>query len=141
MPRFIADYGFPSLPTLSTLRRYADGKDLDWQSDFLSERSGGAKRKAALARSNDFQLGVTVTSKNASFNGETSLARMLYLAQVNQAESVKAATEHFRRCLAFTTDKGLGMTMGVIYGQLNRYLAQTISTCVVDQFENVNFVW
>ncbi len=51
------------------------------------------------------------------------LSRLFYLAQVTQAQNLRAAAEHLRRSQSVVSEAAdgyLGMTMGALYWQLNR---------------------
>ena len=47
------------------------------------------------------------------------MRKIFYLAQVNQAESLRIETERYRRSQSILEDSGQGQTMGAIYWQLN----------------------
>lgn len=98
--RFCSEFGFESLPSMKTLRYFADEKDFDLNSEvFLAHQkcnSGNMKMQYyALER----------------FHLPSRFSDYVYLSQYCQSECVRDATEHWRR--------NKGRCNGSLYWQLN----------------------
>ena len=66
-------------------------------------------------------------------------------SKINQAESIKAETEHYRRWQTDLTPDGRGLTMGALYWQLNDIWQApswaSIGKCVVDVIFNIIIIF
>ncbi|TRY71911.1 hypothetical protein TCAL_00176 [Tigriopus californicus] len=116
IPRFMSEYGFQSFPSISTLEKFAYDDDLYFPSRFINHRQHGPKANDELVFTAAFHFHLDRIIHQRDPEG---LAKLLYLAQVNQAESLRTETELLRRMVSVISEEGHGMTMGALYWQLN----------------------
>eukprot|EP00095_Tigriopus_kingsejongensis_P000196 maker-scaffold41_size498431-snap-gene-1.17 protein:Tk00196 transcript:maker-scaffold41_size498431-snap-gene-1.17-mRNA-1 annotation:"Beta-mannosidase" len=116
IPRLASEYGFQSFPSIHTLKQYSQEADLYFPSRFLNHRQHGhgSNDEMVSTASEHFETDLIVHQRDSD-----GLAKLIYLAQVNQAESLWVETETFRRSMNIVTKDGRGMTMGALYWQLN----------------------
>ncbi|RUS27741.1 hypothetical protein BC938DRAFT_482808 [Jimgerdemannia flammicorona] len=91
-PRFASEYGFQSVPTLSTLQTIDNAKDQDWSGEWLRRRNHAPDGMNTIA---------AMVQKYFSLPGKSdAIARLdhfSYLSQIVQALIYQAQTEHYRR--------------------------------------------
>ncbi|KAL3221401.1 hypothetical protein MRX96_029397 [Rhipicephalus microplus] len=114
MARFVSAYGFTSYPSRELMEKYVDSNDtkdaISPESQFLKHRdhrTGEASRN--FHKHFRFQME----------SGEKGYDMVSYLTQLQQAESIRIATEYFRRNRAHLDNKNYGHTMGAMYWHLN----------------------
>lgn len=100
MTRFCSEFGFESLPDIKTIRRFAEEKDYDLNSEVFTnhQKCGSGNDKMFYYIRSRFKL----PQKFEDF---------IYLSQVTQMECISDATEHWRR--------NKGRCNGAIYWQFN----------------------
>jgi beta-mannosidase len=98
--RFVSEFGFQSLPSLETIRTYAQQADWNMTSYIMEhhQRNEAGNRKIITYMSDHFR-----TPKDFSC--------LVYLTQILQAEAVRTGVEYWRRERARTS--------GALYWQLN----------------------
>jgi beta-mannosidase len=99
-PRFVSEFGFQSLPAMKTVSAFArpDEQRLDSKVMKLHQRAVAGNPKLLWYIAQRFRL-------------PKSLASMVYLSQIFQAETIRTAVEHWRRHPERTS--------GALYWQLN----------------------
>ena len=98
--RFMSEFGFQSLPSLDTIRWFAD--EADWNmTSYVMERH----QKNAAGN------GKIITYMTDHFRLPKDFPSLVYLSQLLQAEAVRTGVEHWRRNRACTS--------GTLYWQLN----------------------
>jgi beta-mannosidase len=112
--RFASEYGFQSFPSLKTLSEVSIPSDLSMMSTFIDHRQHHPEgnNEMRLEIKQHLQLRDNETQ-------EEEFPTFIYFAQINQAMSIKTATEFFRRGRSLLTSDGQGVTMGALYWQLN----------------------
>lgn len=112
--RFASEYGFQSFPSLNTLSKVSIPSDLSMQSQFIDHRQHhpGGNNELRIEILQNLQLQNYATP-------EEEFPTFIYFAQINQAMSIKTATEFYRRGRSLHTADGQGSTMGALYWQLN----------------------
>jgi beta-mannosidase len=112
--RFASEYGFQSFPSLKTLSEVSIPSDLSMQSQFIDHRQHhpGGNNELRIEILQHLQLQNYTTP-------EEEFPTFIYFAQINQAMSIKTATEFYRRGRSLLTSDGQGVTMGALYWQLN----------------------
>ncbi|XP_070577836.1 beta-mannosidase-like [Ptychodera flava] len=109
-PRFVAEYGYQSMPSFQTLKRVSIEEDWVYDSPFMTHRQHSAE--AGLAMENlmkrHFRL-PDVGDSTQVFKDK------LYLSQISQSLCYKVQTEHYRRSQSDEEAK----TMGSLFWQLN----------------------
>ncbi|PNF17252.1 Beta-mannosidase [Cryptotermes secundus] len=112
--RFASEYGFQSFPSLKSLSEVSIPSDLIMQSAFIDHRQHhpGGNSELRLEILQHLQLRNYETP-------EEEFPTFIYFAQINQAMSIKTATEFYRRGRSLLTSDGQGVTMGALYWQLN----------------------
>ncbi len=98
--RFVSEFGFQSLPTLATIRTYAEEKDWNMTSYIMEhhQRNGAGNGKI-------------INYMTAHFRLPKDFPALVYLTQLLQAEAVRTGVEFWRRNRACTS--------GALYWQLN----------------------
>ena len=98
--RFCSEFGFESLPSMKTIRSFAEEKDMDLFSDVMRNH-----QKCTLGTKNtDFYI-------KANYPYPISFPSLVYTSQILQADAIKYGVEYFRRMR--------GCCMGSLYWQLN----------------------
>ncbi len=101
-PRFMSEYGFQSMPDLSTIRDFAGKGALAAESPVMKAH------QKFLAGEGNARLQLYL---DARLRPAKDFADMVYLTQVNQAQAIELAALHHRACRP--------VTMGSLYWQLN----------------------
>ncbi len=101
-PRFMSEYGFQSMPDLSTIRDFAGKGALAAESPVMKAH------QKFLAGEGNARLQLYL---DARLRPAKDFADMVYLTQVNQAQAIELAASHHRACRP--------VTMGSLYWQLN----------------------
>ncbi len=100
MTRFCSEFGFESLPDIKTVKKFAEEKDFDLNSEvFLSHQK--------CQNGND-KMVYYIASR---FDLPEKFEDYIYLSQITQAECIEDATAHWRR--------NKGRCNGALYWQLN----------------------
>lgn len=112
--RFASEYGIQSFPSLKTLSFVSIPSDLSMKSEFIDHRQHhpGGNAEIRYEIEQHMQLRKYETP-------EEEFPTFIYFAQINQAMSIKTATEFYRRGRGLLTSDGQGVTMGALYWQLN----------------------
>lgn len=112
--RFSSEYGIQSFPSLKTLSLVSIPSDMSMQSEFIDHRQHhpGGNYEIRYEIEQHMQLQEYETP-------EEEFPTFIYFAQINQAMSIKTATEFYRRGRGLLTSDGQGVTMGALYWQLN----------------------
>ncbi|XP_063918754.1 beta-mannosidase-like [Zophobas morio] len=114
IPRFSSEYGFQSLPSVSSWLTVTDNlTDLSINSDFMKHRQHHPDGNDPLKNLIEFQL--ELPSENNEYYDEA----LIYYTQIIQAMSIKIETEHYRRHMGRVDNDGRGYTMGALFWQLN----------------------
>ncbi|XP_065207395.1 beta-mannosidase [Planococcus citri] len=109
--RFSSEYGYQSLPSLSTWRQVATDGDLaSLTGEFMEHRQH-------LLMGNTYLMYGLLHHFPAPLLSD--LENIVYLTQINQAWSVKSQTEWYRKWRSTILDDGSGQTMGALFWQLN----------------------
>jgi beta-mannosidase len=99
-PRFMSEFGFQSLPSLETIRAYAD--EADWNmTSYIMEHH----------QKNDKGNGLIVAQMTDTFRMPKDFSALVYLSLVLQAEGIRYGVEHWRR--------NMRRVSGTLYWQLN----------------------
>jgi beta-mannosidase len=99
-PRFMSEFGFQALPTLATIRTYADEADWNMTSYIMEQHQKNAS-------GNSLMVGQMLDT----FRFPKDFASMVYLSMALQAEGIRYGVEHWRR----HPDR----VAGILYWQLN----------------------
>ncbi|CAD5215254.1 unnamed protein product [Bursaphelenchus okinawaensis] len=109
-PRCATEFGVPSFPLSSTMKKYVNASEYKYFS------------KAMLAR-NHHMFGVftlpLMVMKHFSIQDTESLGSFSYLTQIHQAIALQTQIEHYRSYRSVLTEDGKGHTMCALYWQLN----------------------
>jgi beta-mannosidase len=99
-PRFISEFGFQSLPGMETIQKFALDEPCKFDSPVMRchQRAPGGNPRLTWYLTRRFRL-------------PRSLAGLVYLSQVLQAEAIRTGVEHWRRSPERTS--------GILYWQLN----------------------
>ena len=112
--RFSSEYGYQSIPSLSSMKTISDPSDWSTDSDFSNHRehhpSGYNEMK--------YEIGLNLQVPD-NFSGLQEFTTFIYFSQINQAMSYKTETEFYRRGRSVLMEDGQGLTMGALYWQLN----------------------
>ncbi|CAG9853943.1 unnamed protein product [Phyllotreta striolata] len=112
--RFASEYGYQSLPSLSSWRKVTnDPEDLNINGRFMEHRQHHPEGTSQLKN---------MIEMNLKLPDETSAdytKSFVYLSQVVQALAIRIETEHYRRYRSNLNSAGQGHTMGALYWQLN----------------------
>jgi beta-mannosidase len=112
--KFASEYGFQSYPSLQTLSKAIDLKDMTYPlSAAMIHRQHHAMGDQEMEKliANYMKLPIA--------GGSERLNDLIYLSQIAQAMSIKTETEFYRRNRAIDPLSGEGFTMGALYWQLN----------------------
>jgi beta-mannosidase len=122
VPRFVSEYGVQSLPDLKTVRAFAEGADLDLESEVMDhrQRSRFDWMKPGMS-GND----VILAYCSRYFHSSKDFEGTVYLSQMMQALAFKTGIESHR--------KNKPYCMGSLYWQLNDCWP-TISWATVDYY-------
>ena len=98
--RFASEFGLEALPALETIIGFAGTQDIDLDSPVMKhhQRSNGGNDKILYYLTDRFRL-------------PTSFSDLVYLTQIQQAEAIRIAVEHWRR--------NRPRCSGALYWQLN----------------------
>ena len=99
-PRFMSEFGFQALPTLETIRTYADEADWNMTSYIMEHHQRNAAGNGKI-----------VGHMTDHFRMPKDFPALVYLSQVLQAEGIRFGVEHWRRNMARVS--------GTLYWQLN----------------------
>ncbi|ESO06388.1 hypothetical protein HELRODRAFT_64903, partial [Helobdella robusta] len=114
-PRMASEFGFQSWSSAESLLDVSRPKD-DWKlmGEFALHRQHHSNGEKEIFYEINQHMEFNLTSKNDTEH----FIHYVYLSQINQAMSVRAQVEHYRRsaCLGLCGDGG---TMGALYWQLN----------------------
>ncbi|XP_065559603.1 beta-mannosidase-like [Artemia franciscana] len=113
IPRMATEYGFQAMPSFRSIKRVTTSDDWSYNStwnDHVQHHPGG---------NSEMLLQVEMhLPRPSNIDAEEGFKQMTYLTQVNQAMSVKAETEWYRRWMGKLNGEGLGYTYGAMYWQL-----------------------
>ncbi|MBN2003208.1 MAG: glycoside hydrolase family 2 protein [Anaerolineae bacterium] len=98
--RFVSEFGFQSLPSLETVRTYADPADWNMTSYIMEHH-----------QRNDSGNGKIINYMTDHFRMPRDFPSLVYLTQILQAEAVRSGVEYWRRNKVCTS--------GTLYWQLN----------------------
>ena len=98
--RFVSEFGFQSLPSLETIRTYADESEWNMTSYIMEHH-----------QRNEVGNSKIITYMTDHFRLPKDFESLVYLTQVLQAEAVRIGVEHWRR--------NRHRTGGTLYWQLN----------------------
>ena len=99
-PRFMSEFGFQSLPSLETIRTYADQPDWNMTSYIMEHH-----QRSPIGNSK------IITYMTDYYRLPKDFESLVYLTQVLQAEAIRFGVEHWRR--------NRHRTSGTLYWQLN----------------------
>ncbi|XP_075549135.1 beta-mannosidase-like [Dermacentor variabilis] len=113
LARFVSAYGLTSYPSRELMEKFTDSQDaIAPESKFLKHRDrrtgGGEEASRHFHKHFRFQMQ----------SGAKGYDMTSYITQLEQAESVRVATEYFRRNRAHM-ENNYGHTMGAMYWHLN----------------------
>lgn len=134
--RFASEYGFQSFPSFEVLKPYSEPFDWNFYSDFVynRQRHPGGNEELPWQIHLHMELPENELDTQAGFEEflyQAQVRRLhewkrckfrdvLFHFQVNQAESLRVETEHYRRMMTqYSVETGEGLTMGALYWQLN----------------------
>ncbi|CAH1406818.1 unnamed protein product [Nezara viridula] len=107
-PRFASEYGIQSLPSYHCLRAALPLNQTYWGSYFYEHRQHAPAGNADIYYQIMLNLPLSKDIKD-----------IIYLSQINQAMSMKAESERYRRLKSILLDSKEGYTMGALYWQLD----------------------
>ena len=111
--RFASEYGFQSLPSVSTWLTAVAENSLKYPfGDEVNHRQHSLPGSLGMAVLLERNL------RPPAFGERERFADFVYLSQVSQAVAIKTETEFYRRNRAID-QSGKGLTMGALYWQLN----------------------
>ena len=99
-PRFMSEFGFQSLPSLETVRTYADESEWNMTSYVMEHHQRNASGNAKI-----------IGHLSDHFRMPTDFESLVYVTQVLQAEAIRFGVEHWRR--------NRHRVSGALYWQLN----------------------
>jgi beta-mannosidase len=99
-PRFMSEFGFQALPTLDTVKFYAEEADRNMTSYIMEHHQRG-----------NHGNGLIIAQMTATFRMPKDFAALVYLSLVLQAEGIRYGVEHWRRHIQRVS--------GILYWQLN----------------------
>ncbi|XP_068084134.1 beta-mannosidase [Anabrus simplex] len=113
-PRFASEYGYESFPMFESLMDVTEPMDRSADSDLMRSRQhhAGGNEEIALLAAKRLPL-------PADWKAPENFYTFIYYSQINQAMSIKAETESYRRGRSKLESTGEGLTMGALYWQLN----------------------
>ncbi len=103
--RFASEYGFQSLPSMKTIRTFAENEDLSLYSPVMEKH-----QKCSDSIGNNGNMIIANYLSNY-YAYPTSFEKMVYASQILQGDCLRTAIEHYRR--------NRGRCMGSTYWQLN----------------------
>ncbi|XP_066904163.1 beta-mannosidase [Halyomorpha halys] len=107
-PRFASEYGIQSLPSYHCLRAALPMNQTYWDSYFYEHRQHAPAGNANIYY--QIMLNLPIAKK---------ITDIIYLSQINQAMSMKAESERYRRLKSILLDSNEGYTMGALYWQID----------------------
>ena len=99
-PRFMSEFGFQALPTLATIRTYADEADWNMTSYIMEHHQRNAAGNGKM-----------IGHMTDHFRMPKDFPSLVYLSQLLQAEGIRYGVEHWRR--------NMNRVSGTLYWQLN----------------------
>jgi beta-mannosidase len=99
-PRFMSEFGFQALPTLDTVKFYAEEADRNMTSYIMEHHQRG-----------NHGNGLIIAQMTETFRMPKDFAALVYLSLVLQAEGIRYGVEHWRRHIERVS--------GILYWQLN----------------------
>jgi beta-mannosidase len=99
-PRFMSEFGFQALPTLDTIRTYADEADWNMTSYVMEHHQRSSNGN-----------GLILSQMSDTFRMPKDFSALVYLSMVLQAEGIRYGVEHWRR--------NMHRVSGALYWQLN----------------------
>ena len=99
-PRFMSEFGFQSLPTMETVKTYAEEKDWNMTSYVMEHHQRSYKGN-----------GLILSQMTDTFRMPNGFKNLVYLSMVLQAEGIRYGVEHWRR--------NKNRVGGILYWQLN----------------------
>ncbi|NLG98994.1 MAG: glycoside hydrolase family 2 protein [Chloroflexi bacterium] len=99
-PRFQSEFGFQSLPTLETIKTFAEEKDWNMTSYIMEHHQRNMKGN-----------GLIIAQMTDTFRMPKDFPMLVYLSMVLQAEGIRYGVEHWRR--------NKHRVSGTLYWQLN----------------------
>lgn len=99
-PRFMSEFGFQALPTLDTIKFYAEEADRNMTSYIMEHHQRG-----------NHGNGLILAQMTATFRMPKDFDALVYLSLVLQAEGIRYGVEHWRRHIQRVS--------GILYWQLN----------------------
>ncbi|XP_071100815.1 beta-mannosidase-like [Haliotis cracherodii] len=115
IPRFASEYGIQAWCDIETLEDVFDSGDFDYWGPMSSHRNHEDQGNTQMMQEVLQHFNEPTTNSDA----KQRFSDLIYLTQINQAVSVQAETEHYRRWQNNLTSDGRGQTMGALYWQLN----------------------
>lgn len=92
VPRFVSSFSFPSIPSLTTVRRYCEDGELNIATDSMMKH-----------QSMHGAFSLIVSSILVHYRFPDSLEKMIYLSQLVQAETISSMVDRYRshgsRCM------------------------------------------
>lgn len=156
--KFISEYGFQSLPSMSTLKPYINESSLKFPlTNGMVHREHQSEGNVYLTNFISQNLPLPANDSNPSVE---NLEHYIYMSQIFQAVAIKIQTEFYRRNRNVTSD-GFGFTMGALYWQLNNiwpgfswssleyggkwkmlhyYISHIFDNLLVDLYEDGNYL-
>ena len=116
--RFVSEYGLQSLPSYDSLLYAAEGEvaRLDMDSEWMKTRQHHRHGNEVLFSEIQRHFQYPSPSPKPKLR---QYRDFIYLTQVNQAMTIKTATEFYRVGQSWVLPDGRGGTMGAMYWQLN----------------------
>ena len=99
-PRFMSEFGFQALPTLATIRTYAEEADWNMTSYIMEHHQRNAAGNGKM-----------IAHMTDHYRMPKDFPSLVYLSQLLQAEGIRYGVEHWRRNMARVS--------GTLYWQLN----------------------
>jgi beta-mannosidase len=112
----VSEYGFQSFPSMSTLSSVYPSTELDLLSKLNEHRQHHFNGTNEMIYEIEANLKIPWSFQ---FDSSNFFYSFIYLSQINQAMSLKTATEFFIRNRVYEDKSGLGKCMGALYWQLN----------------------
>ncbi|XP_041367910.1 beta-mannosidase-like [Gigantopelta aegis] len=126
IPRFASEFGVQAWCDAETLEDVFLESDFDYWGKMAEHRQHHAFGQIEMFTEIKTHMKIPETNDT-----KQKFKDLIYLTQINQAESVKAETEHYRRWQTDLMSDGRGLTMGALYWQLND-IWQTPSWASID---------
>lgn len=122
--RFISEYGFQSYPSINTLKKISQTKDLEWDSELLLKRQRSPMEWLGKGINGNHMINRYMIKE---FKKPKDFESYVYISQLLHAQALKTASEAHRRNKPYT--------MGTLYWQINDCWP-TISWSTIDYYGN-----